>query len=412
MSELIGDAAKRRELLKHLILQLHEGKAPEAVRTQLSRLLGQVPYGEVVEVEQELIEEGLPAEEVQRLCDLYASALVGSVEAATHEPPPGHPADTFRRENEALTWELKGLSELYAEVAAMDAVAAVGEVVGRIRLRFNALMDVGKHYSRKENLLFPFLEKHGITGPPTVMWGKHDETRGLLARAIEALEAAEGVNAAELQGVVDLVLRPASEAVSGMIYKEDNILLPMSLDTLSEAEWYEVYRGSPEFGWCLVAPEARWQPEEGGDSAAPSVGSAPVRLPSGSFTVEELTTVLNTIPFDLTFVDAKDEVRYFTQGRERIFARTEAILGRKVQFCHPPSSVATVQRILEDFRSGRQSQARFWIELGGRFLCIEYFALRGPDGAYQGCLEVSQDLTEKRALTGQRRLLTYDGEGE
>ena len=125
-----------------------------------------------------------------------------------------------------------------------------------------------------------------------------------------------------------------------------------------------------------------------------------------------MTAVLNSIPFDVTFVDAEDTVRYFSHGQERIFARTRAILGRKVQFCHPPKSVDTVQRILDDFHAGRQNHAHFWIELGGKFISIEYFALRDGDGKYVGTLEVSQDLTKKRALTGQQRLLSYETDGE
>jgi len=116
---------------------------------------------------------------------------------------------------------------------------------------------------------------------------------------------------------------------------------------------------------------------------------------------------LNSIPFDLTFVDANDTVRYFTQGAERIFERTRAILGRRVQNCHPPSSVHIVERILEDFRSGKENQAAFWINLAGRFISIEYFAMRDEKGGYLGTLEVSQDLTGKRKLEGEQRLLTY-----
>ena len=120
--------------------------------------------------------------------------------------------------------------------------------------------------------------------------------------------------------------------------------------------------------------------------------------------------MLNSIPFDLTFVDKDDRVRYFTQGRERIFARSRAILGRKVQLCHPPSSVHIVEKILDDFHAGRQSRAPFWINLKDRFIHIEYFALRDKDGGYLGTLEVSQDLTEKRALGGEQRLLSYSEE--
>jgi DUF438 domain-containing protein len=193
-----------------------------------------------------------------------------------------------------------------------------------------------------------------------------------------------------------------------MIYREEEILLPMSLDTLSESEWYAIYQQSPEYGFCLYDPTEEWEPApETLTEEQSTVDPEKVQLPSGSMTPEELTTILNTIPFDLTFVDRDDRVRYFTQGRERIFSRSRAILGRKVQLCHPPSSVHIVEQILEDFHSGRQSRAPFWINLKGKFIHIEYFALRGKDGEYLGTLEVSQNLTEKRSLEGEQRLLSY-----
>lgn len=408
MSELIHDKKKRKDLLKHMIRRLHEGEAPEAVRKQLVRMLGQVPYDEVVEVEQELISEGLPPDEIQRLCDVHTEALRGAIDKGrAREVPPGHPAHTFARENKALEWELSALEALYAKAARMDPSDDATELLQEIRGHFNALMDVEKHYQRKENLLFPFLEKHGVTGPPKVMWGKHDEARELLKAAVTALEAAGGAYGEEAQGIIDIALRPASEAVTGMIDKETQILFPMCLDTLDESEWYEVYRGSDEIGYCLYVPEKEWRPEGVEIEAGEGWEAGRVRLPTGGFTARELEAVLNTIPFDVTFVDAQDTVRYFSQGRERIFARSKAILGRKVQYCHPPKSVDVVQRILDDFHAGRESHAHFWIELRGRFISIEYFALRGGDGEYLGTLEVSQDLTDKRALKGEQRLLNY-----
>jgi DUF438 domain-containing protein len=408
MSELIADKQRRKDLLKHMIQQLHAGEAPDAVRGQLVRILGQVPYDEVVEVEQELISEGLPSEEVLKLCDVHTEALRGAIDTSkARTAPPGHPVHTFQQENKALEWEIASLQERYEEATKLDAKENATEVLQGIRGHFNALMDVEKHYQRKENLLFPFLEKHDITGPPTVMWGKHDEARELLKAAITALDASTESTAEEVTGVIDLVLRPASDAVSGMIDKEAEILLPMCLDTLDDAEWYEVYKGSDEIGYCVVAPEDTWQPEGVDATDESTTSSGRIQLPTGSFSVPELEAVLNSIPFDVTFVDAEDTVRYFSHGRERIFARSRAILGRKVQFCHPPKSVDTVQRILDDFHSGKQSHAHFWIELGGKFISIEYFALRDADGVYLGTLEVSQDLTSKRALTGQQRLLNY-----
>jgi DUF438 domain-containing protein len=414
MSELIENARRRKDLLKHMILQIHQGVAPVQVRAQIVHLLGQVPYGDVVEVEQELVSEGVPTEEIMRLCDLHSAALQGAIDVkSAPEAPPGHPAHTLREENKALSWEIKELSRLYSEVEAAPDEADVTETMGNIRARFNDLMDVEKHYLRKEYLLFPFLEQHGITGPPKVMWGKHDETRALLKGAMEAIAAVDAISAAEARSAINLVLLPVSTSVAEMIDKETHILLPMCLDTLTENEWLQIAQQSLEYGFCLYDPPDTWRPAGTAgqpDEAIPASGR--LQLPSGSFMPAELTAILNSIPFDLTFVDKQDTVRYFTQGTERIFSRSRAILGRKVQFCHPPTSVKIVEQILEDFHSGRHDRAAFWIHLRERFIHIEYFALRGPGGDYLGCLEVSQDLTDKRALTGEQRLLSYsDREG-
>lgn len=407
MSELIDNARKRKDLLKHMILQLHEGEAPDAIRKQLTRILGEVPYGDVVEVEQELISEGLPESEILKLCDIHSAALKGNIDkTGAKVAPPGHPVHTFEQENRALEWETASLTKLFDEIAGLQENDDAGEIATTIRQRLNALMDVDKHYVRKENLLFPFLEKHKITGPPKVMWGKHDETRELLKAAIEATGNMETTTAGEVGAVIDLVLKPATASIEEMIYKEENILFPMCLDTLTDEEWYDIYSQSLEIGFCLYDPQEKWTPDVAVNIHRKETEGR-IQLPSGSFKVDELTAMLNTIPFDLTFVDANDTVRYFTQGRERIFDRNRAILGRQVQLCHPPSSVHIVQNIINDFRAGDQSQASFWITIKDRFISIEYFAMRDEEGKYLGTLEVSQDLTEKRKLDGERRLLNY-----
>jgi DUF438 domain-containing protein len=408
MSELIHDQQRRMALLKHMIKQLHEGDAPETVRPQLIRLLGRIPYDEVVAVEQELIGEGMPTAEILKFCDIHKLALSGSLDPGQEMAvPAGHPVDVMRAENRALGWELEAIGQLFAQVAVLAPDAAATELIHDLRVRFNALMDVDKHYLRKEHLLFPFLEKHGITGPPTVMWGKHDETRALLKRADAALIAGNQATGDEARAMVGLSLAPAVEAVAGMIDKEQQILLPMCLDTLDEGEWGQIAAGTDDIGTCLVVPEVAWRPAGAPATAARADGDGMIRLPSGTLRPAQLQAMLNAIPFDVTFVDADDTVRYFSEGRERIFARTRAIIGRKVQYCHPPKSVDIVQKILADFREGRETHAQFWIEMGGRFLCIEYFALHDDDGVFLGTLEVSQDLTGKRALTGQQRLLNY-----
>ena len=409
MSELINNSEKRKALLKHMILELHEGKAPEEVKKRLQELLKSIPYGEVVEVEQELINEGLPEEEVLRLCDVHTGVLEGSIDqTGAKDIPPGHPVDTFMKENQELVKVVNELNALYARIMKIEN-SEVPAMMLELKKQFNALMDVDKHYRRKENLLFPFLEKYGITGPPKVMWGKHDETRELLKAVLEAINASGNITAEELQSLIPIVLRPASQAVEDMALKENEILFPMSMDKLTDLDWWEIYNQTLEIGFCLYDPKDEWKPDgagEGGpESGQPVDGD--IQLPSGRFSVEELTSLLNTLPVDMTYVDRFDKVKYFSQGKHRIFDRNRAILGRDVRLCHPPSSVDVVETILSDFKSGKEDIASFWIQMGGKFILIEYFAMRNPQGEYLGTLEVSQDLTEARKLEGEQRLLSY-----
>ena len=410
MSELINNDRQRKELLKHMILQLHKGVAPEAVRQQLAELMGQVPYEDVVAVEQELIAEGLPTEEVLKLCDIHGAVLKGQIDhSGARTAPAGHPVHTFIQENRALQLEIAALEALFARAADEYSSDLVYELTGH----FNALMEVDKHYRRKEYLLFPIIESKGITGPPTVMWGKHDEARELLKAAIQALHSLAQADQEALASTLDLLLKPATSAVEEMIYKEEQILFPMCLDNLNDAEWNRVLQGSDEIGYCLVAPQVHWIPSSDAvDQGAAAGAEAPaaagrIKLPTGSFSVAELTALFSSLPFDITFVDADDTVRFYSEGKERVFERNLAVIGRKVQLCHPPKSMHIVQQILDDFRAGRQSHAPFWINMGGKFVHIEYFALRSAAGEYLGTLEVTQDLTQKRQLTGDQRLLSY-----
>ncbi|RMF84991.1 MAG: DUF438 domain-containing protein, partial [Planctomycetota bacterium] len=197
-----------------------------------------------------------------------------------------------------------------------------------------------------------------------------------------------------------------------MIFKEENILLPMALGTLTDDEWGEIWRQSPEYGWCIVEPRQGYQPPPvaAGPREASLARDEALRFETGALRADQIAGIFRALPVDLTFVDADDTVRYFSEGPDRVFARSKAILGRKVQHCHPPSSVATVERILDDFRAGRQNVAEFWITFQGRFVHIRYFAVRDESGEYLGTLEVTQDATRLRALEGERRLLQYDDE--
>jgi hypothetical protein len=412
MSELLDNSKKRKELLKHMILQLHEGHAPEEVQNQLVNLLKKIPYGEVVEVEQELISEGILSDsEILKFCDLHSKALEGHIDhSGARSVPWGHPIDTFKRENQELR---KVMASMEGMLAGSDSVAEISHKILQLKSAFHQLMDVDKHYIRKENLLFPFLEKKGITGPPKVMWGKHDEIREKLKAALEALDVSDNIQPEEFNMTVELIFRPAMEAVDDMIMKEEEILFPMSMDQLTDAEWYEVYQQTPEIGFCLFDPVIPWKPEGANETSLQKQEADDlIHLPSGSFTREELQAILNTLPFDITFVNKDEKVRYFSQGKERIFQRNRAILNRDVKMCHPPASMHVVEKILNDFRDGTEQSAPFWIQMKGRFIHIEYFALRNEKGAFLGTIEVSQDLTDKRELQGEQRLLTYSSKNQ
>jgi len=413
MSELINNSKNRKELLKHMILQLHKGEAPEAIKAQLTNLLKGIPYDEVVEVEQELIKEGLPVAEVLKLCDIHAMVLDGNIDHTDAKAiPAGHPVDTFKKENRELekqVMQLEGYYVIVKQAAQTDSTKTLYETVIPMLAAFNSLMDVDKHYRRKENLLFPYLESKGITGPPTVMWGKHDETRASLKNAIEVLRNSKNATAAELMDIIEIVLAPASKSITDMIMKEEQILLPMTMDELTDQEWFEIMKQTNEIGYCLFDPTDEWIPENVEMTAdlKNEFSGGTVRLPSGSFTIEELSVLFNTLPIDITFVDKNDKVKFFTQGQHRIFDRNRAILGRDVRMCHPPHSMHIVDQILNDFKSGKESAAPFWIQMGGKFIYITYLPLRDKDNNYLGTIEFSQDLTELRALEGEQRLLSY-----
>ncbi|MEM9070093.1 MAG: DUF438 domain-containing protein [Myxococcota bacterium] len=405
MSEAIDNRAHRIREMKRVLLRLHRGEDVEDVKREFEAVVQSADPSEVAVAEQELLAEGVSAAELMEVCDLHSAVVADSIDHS-QVVPAGHPVDVFRRENEAIAAQVNTLRHRFAEALQrpeQDEVPAAALVP--VREAFQGLMDLDKHYARKENLLFPILERHGITGPSTVMWGKDDQARALLRAVGNALQANDAA-VAEWRVVQATVVAPALEAVLEMIRKEERILLPMALQTLSDSEWAEIWRQSPEIGWCLVDPGGPYAGVL--EHEGPDATQGEVVFPTGAIRLEELKAIFSVLPVDLTFVDADDRVRFFTEGADRVFVRPKAIIGRKVEHCHPPSSVHVVQEILSDFRSCRQSVAAFWVEHRGRFVHIRYFALRDERGTYLGTLEVTQDLTEQRALRGERRLLSYE----
>lgn len=407
MSELINNSHLRQAKLKALILKLHDGESEEIVRDELIQTLRKVPYTEVVMVEQELINEGLPTEEVLRLCDIHSSVLQGNVDLSGFPAiEEGHPIDVMIKENAALK-EVTAQATHFLLAVEKSRNEDTSRYITNLRSLFNKLYDVDKHYQRKEYLLFPYLEQAGITGPPKVMWGKHDEIRELLKGAIDILRT-ENLQKDEFLAAVEIVLKPALIGVDEMTIKEEEILFPMAMETLNEKDWYEISRQSLEIGYCLYDPPDDWHPNSvDTDVEAIEISGNDIQLPTGRMNTTELLSIFNTLPVDITFVGSDDKVKYFSQSEDRIFQRNRSILNRDVRHCHPPASTHVVEKILEDFKSGKADRAPFWINMGGRMIHIEYFALRDSNGNYLGTLEVSQDLTGYRALEGEKRILSY-----
>ncbi len=415
MSELLDNRRYRMDTLKEIVRSLHEGVPSEELQDRFATVLGEVGAGEIAAMESELIAEGLPAEEVQRLCDVHSAVLGGHLEGDV-EVPKGHPVDTFRRENRRVAELVEG----YWEVATALAQGAPGaEAVGRWRELHAELARIESHYRRKEFLLFPYLEKAGIAGPPKVMWGKHDEIRELVNAAGELAVAAAGLDDAAAQLAAATVVSPLLQEIVGMVDKEERILWPMALEHLAVSDWEQIRDQWGELDDGLVRPAGFWLPVVSGGAAIPSPPAeagppraGAVQLPSGTLSTIQVAALLDTLPLDVTFVDADDRVAYFSEGADRVFERNRAILGRRVQDCHPPASVHLVQRVVEDLRSGRRDVAEFWIQLHGRFVHIRYLAVRDADGAYLGTVELTQDVSGIRALEGERRLLAEAEEGE
>ena len=398
----------RLDELGAIVAELHAGKTADEVKPRFEELIKDVEATEIAAMEQQLIENGVAADDVKRLCDVHVQVFADALEG--HEAvsaPPGHPLDTFQRENQALlqvTASLRKVAEAIGEPPAPDAW---GRLKDALSSTVERLAEIDRHYLRKENQLFPYLEQHGVEGPSKVMWAIHDDVRALIKQARQTIAADD---AALAVGTCLALAKMADD----MVNKEEKVLHPMAVDTLSDDEWAAIRAGESEIGYAFLTGVAEWPPPgeahgEAGAAGATAGTAAPaglLDLKTGGLTLQQLDLMLTVLPVDVQFVDEHDRVRYYSEG-QRIFPRTPGVIGRKVQNCHPPASVHKVQQIIDAFRAGDKDAAEFWIEIGAKFLHIRYFAVRDAGGAYRGVVEMAQDVSGIRALEGQRRLLDW-----
>ncbi len=404
--------------LKSLIQDLHDGLSPEEGQARFDETIKDVSAQEIGAMEEQLIRDGLAVEEVQRLCDLHVQVVKAGLDRTEEvDAPPGHPVHVYMAENRIITELANRLGSLADEGERGDNADPAW--VLSLGATLDGLSGLHNHYLRKENELFPALERYGITGPSQVMWGVHDDIRRQLKEAREALGGGPREEAANAAAGL-------ARSVIEMVYKENKILLPLAMQTLTPGEWAEIRRGEDELGYAFAPPQAPFPQDfeapaqRSGPSgrALPIVSAAPVaplpdrddaylNLGTGRLNLEQVDMILRHLPVDLSFVDADGFVRYYSETEDRLFPRTPGAIGRHVTNCHPPKSVHMVEEILRAFSSGERDVAEFWIEMRGRFIHIRYFAVRNPEKEYLGCLEVSQDVTGIRGLKGERRLLEW-----
>jgi uncharacterized protein len=418
----VNDATReeRQETLKTIIRDLHSGVPVKKLQKTFAALIKDVSPEEIADMENALILEGFPVEEVQRLCEVHAEVFDKSLKKVGKPAKiPGHPIYTFVEENKAAK---KILKDLKRSLKPLAKGRAAQEDIDKFSRDLARLKEIEIHYQRKENQLFPLLEAKGFLGPTKVMWGKHDEIRAHLKKTAEFLQAGDG---AALAGQV----KTLSGAIKKMIFLEEKILYPTSARKLGLNDWVRIKQGEPAIGYAWVKPSNLWDArlaesmgggletaveDESFVSEAPPGASQEdfvennnIPLSTGRLTAEQIDLMLKALPIDITFVDENDKVAYYSDTSERIFPRSPAIVGRDVQNCHPPKSVHVVNDIVKAFKEKTKDVAEFWIQKDGLFIHIRYFPVYDAEGRYRGVIEVSQELSKQRALEGERRLLDW-----
>jgi len=409
MSEIINNReqptlsiSKRQKILNELFWGLYNGKNIEEIEAQFDQEIGKVTVEEVAkisELQRQILEQkNLPRSVIERLSAAHMAILQGKIEDKQHpEDEPGHPIHTFKLENRELEKLIQSRLLPHLEQFSCEDLNS-----HRYKLLedYNLLLDIDKHYVRKEQLLFPYLEKYGINGPSVNMWRMDDYIRDAIKESKRKLIDYNGKKQDILEQAAYII-----NQVNAMIYREETILFPMSLDQLTEDEWIKIAHESDQIGYCLTSPAGIWKPERK-KLDENTISEGYIKLETGFLSLKQLELILNHLPVDVTFIDADDVVRYFSNGKERIFARTKAVIGRTVQNCHPPKSAHVVKDLLQDFKSGKKDTEDFWIKFRDQYIYIRYFAVRDENNQYVGTLEFTQNIDPIQAITGEKRILS------
>ncbi|MGN0363771.1 MAG: DUF438 domain-containing protein [Bilifractor sp.] len=421
-----GLSDERTEMLKSYLKRLGNGEDLEAVRADFVKNFKDVDASEIMKAEQDLIREGAPLAEVQKLCDVHSALFHGATreekianaekaveaslaaqqgasiakmmsEAAADpgskkeiagalEAIPGHPLQLFDQENQAIETLIAKAREAIAGKDVSDAL-------------MSQLREISVHYAKKGDLLYPHLKaKYDISGPSDVMWTVDDEIRD----EISALAKTEDHDDSWYDRL-SKVLERAEE----MIYKEKNILFPICAVNFTQDEWYSIYQDSKDYAEILGISFPKWEDAEQGltekeiaanagavlasGTGAGAWAEGEVVMPGGHMTVPQLTALLNTIPMEISFIDADNINRFFNEG-PKVFKRAHMAIDREVFSCHPPKIEPMVRNILDSFRDGSKDSVPVWMEKNGRTMLVNYMAVRDRKGTYLGAVELVQDM--------------------
>jgi uncharacterized protein len=400
MSENSSNSANRIEALTDFARSLINGENGRSLIEKHQHVIDTVTPEEAMQVLDKLLQEGIANETVKASVGKIINVFYKSL-CSYHwsKPAEGHFLYYLMLENhevQKIMTELKSVIKVYFK----DKDQYPGDLLKKLRRLVGNLKAYELHYIKKENILFPYIEK---AFPQyrclQLMWSFHDDFRQSL-KVLDTLLKSDNPD----KELINKELGRLFFVVLPIIFREEQIVFPVALKALPEEAWIAMLEQSFETGWCYInQPGKKFSNNKGSFSK-----SGNIDLGTGFLSPEQLILLLNNLPVDITFVDENDEVKYFSGGIHRVFPRSNAIIGRKVQNCHPPESVHIVNKILAAFRDGVKDHADFWIRMNGRFIYIRYFAVRDENGLYKGTIEVSQDATEIRTLQGEQRLLEWD----
>ena len=379
---------ERQEILKNLMLRLHAGEDKEVIQEEFNEVFDEISPYEIQLMERNLMSEGITFAEIMSLCNVHANLMGSKVNTQTSVADfeqPGHPVHVMKMENLAIRGALDRVERLLVNyLETKDSTIEKG-----LRRQISLLDQFENHYQRKEYAMFSIMEKKGITAPPKVMWGVHDQIRDLYRDFKKALNDGKESTLEEFQIARDEMLE--------MIQKEENILIPMVEQVFHVDDWETIASQSPEYGYCIVKPEKEWAVKKSfspvkEETQVESEGDIP--LSTGSLSLKELNLILNLLPMELSFVDAQNIVKYYNEGNgeEKIFKRTPSAIGRDVILCHPPRVHETVQTIFEQLKSKQKEKEEMWFKTEDKMVHVTYHAVWDEEGKYMGCLEYVQDI--------------------